>query len=362
MAYIISVGKGVPSHELQQNKIKELVKLIFPYNEKQLERLMPVYDNAMIDKRQLVVSEDWLKNPHTFEERNELYQKFAIKYSLQAIDHCLTNGIFLKSTIPYDAIDMIAFVSSTGIATPSIDAHLINERPFRADIARMPLWGLGCAGGATGLSRVFDWITAHPDKNALLVCCELCSLTFQKDDASKSNIIGTALFGDGVGAALLIGEHSPLRYNNKKTIPKIVKSSSHIEKDTLSVMGWDVTNNGLGVIFSKNIPSLVNSLWKYHLYSFLSDNQLSKEAVHSYIAHPGGKKVLDAMENVLDLSTNKLRHSYHVLKEHGNMSSATVIYVLEEWMKEDILENERSVLSSLGPGFSSELLLLEWGN
>lgn len=361
MAYIGSVGLGIPKYTLRQNEVKQLIRNIFSYNEKQLDRLMPVYDNAMIDQRQLVVDSDWFKQPHTFKERNDLYQKFAIEYSLTAMDDCLSNSDNLTDEISYEAVDMIAFVSSTGIATPSLDAHLINERPFRPDVARMPLWGLGCAGGATGLSRVFDWITANPTKIALLVCCELCSLTFQKDDASKSNLVGTALFGDGSSAALVMGEESPYRNYQKKTVPKMVKSSSHIEKDTLSVMGWDVTNNGLGVIFSKSIPNLVNTLWAEHIMNFLSETEIQKEAIHSYIAHPGGKKVLEAMENVLQLPSDKLLHSHQVLKEHGNMSSATVLYVLHEWMKNTIPVGEMSILSALGPGFSSELVLLEWG-
>ncbi|ASK63375.1 type III polyketide synthase [Virgibacillus phasianinus] len=361
MAFVGSVGLGIPKHELYQDEVKQLITNIFPYNEKQLARLMPVYDNALIEKRQLVVEASWFKESHTFKEKNDLYQKYAIDYSLEAMDRCLSNQTNLSDSIPYEAIDTIAFVSSTGIATPSLDAHLINERPFRNDVSRMPLWGLGCAGGASGLSRVFDWITAHPTKTALLVCCELCSLTFQREDSSKSNIVGTALFGDGASAALIIGEDSPYRRYQKKTMPKIVKTSSHIEKDTLSVMGWDVTNDGLGVIFSKSIPSLVNTLWKDHLTQFLSDNQIVKDSIHSYIAHPGGKKVLEAMENVLQLTDDKFRYSYQVLKDHGNVSSATVLYVLHEWMKETVPVQELSILSALGPGFSSELLLLEWG-
>ncbi|WP_430785624.1 type III polyketide synthase [Virgibacillus flavescens] len=360
MSYIASVGLGIPRHELLQSEVKQLIKHIFPYDEKQLERLMPVYDHARIDKRQLVVSKDWFKEEHTFKEKNDLYQKYAIEYSLDAIDSCLSNKTQLTEDVPYEAVDMIAFVSSTGIATPSLDAYIINERPFRSDVARMPLWGLGCAGGATGLARVNDWITAHPEKTALLICCELCSLTFQKDDSSKSNIIGTALFGDGVGATLLIGEKSPYLAHIKKTRPKIMNTSSHLERNTLSVMGWDVTNDGLGVIFSKSIPGLVHTLWKSHIYDFISKNKLSKEDVHSFIAHPGGKKVLDAMEEVLQVTGEKFLHSHKVLKEHGNMSSATVIYVLNEWMKEDVPVGEHSILSALGPGFSSELLLLEW--
>lgn len=362
MAYISSVGLGIPKYALEQSEVKQLIKNIFPYDERKLDRLMSVYDNAMIDQRQLVVNADWFKESHTFKERNDLYQKFAIEYSLTAMDDCLSNEVNLKKAVPYEAVDMIAFVSSTGIATPSLDAHLFNERPFRSDINRMPLWGLGCAGGAIGLSRVFDWITANPTKTAMLVCCELCSLTFQKDDASKSNIVGTALFGDGASAALIMGEKSPYLSYQRKKVPRMIKSSSHIERKTLSVMGWDVTNNGLGVIFSKSIPSLVNTLWKEHITEFLSEHKIQKESIHSFIVHPGGKKVLEAMEEVVDLPSDKFLYSHKVLRDHGNMSSATVLYVLHEWMKCDIPENKLSILSALGPGFSSELLLLEWTN
>ena len=349
MAYIASVGLGIPNHELPQNEVKQLIKHIFPYDEKRLERLLPVYDHARIDKRQLVVSKDWFKETHTFKEKNDLYQKFAIEYSIKAIDSCLSNNIHLTEDIPYEAVDMIAFVSSTGIATPSIDAHIINERPFRSDVARMPMWGLGCAGGATGLARVNDWISAHPEKTAILVCCELCSLTFQKDDSTKSNIIGTALFGDGVGATLLIGEKSPYLAQNKNTRPKIKGTSlSYLERNTLSVMGWEVTNDGLGVIFSKSIPGLVHTLWKSHITDFISGNKFLTEQIYSFISHPGGKKVLDAMEEVLQVSGDeKFLHSHQILREHGNMSSATVIYVLNEWMKENVAVGEHSILSAL---------------
>lgn len=360
MSYICSTGLGIPQHAIAQQQVKKLVENIFPYSKKEIERLLPVFDRAQINERQLVVDENWFKTKHTFEEKNNLYQDYALQYSLEAIDHCLTNRQLLEKHVPYEAIDMIIFVSSTGIATPSLDVHLMNSRPFRQDVARMPLWGLGCAGGAIGLARAFDWLTAHPDKNVLIVCCELCSLTFQKDDISKSNLIGTALFGDGVGAALLMGKSSPYLDYRLKTVPKITKSSSFTQKNSTSIMGWKVTDAGLEVIFSKSIPALVKTLWKDHVTSFLQNLELTEQQLHSLIAHPGGKKVLEAMENALSVSEIKLHHSYQVLAKHGNMSSATVFYVLHEWMKEDIAQKAKSLLCALGPGFSSELLLLEW--
>ncbi|MEW9674752.1 3-oxoacyl-[acyl-carrier-protein] synthase III C-terminal domain-containing protein [Lentibacillus sp. L22] len=360
MTYICSAGVGVPDYEMNQQEIKELVGGLFPYTEKQLERLLPVFDHAAIAKRQFVVPKDWFLHQHSFQEKNKLYQTLATRYALRAIDHCLTNRQFAKQDIPYQAIDMIIFVSSTGIATPSLDAHLMNERPFREDVERMPLWGLGCAGGAIGLSRAADFLTAHPKKTVLVIGAELCSLTFQKDDHKKSNLVGTALFSDGVGAVFLCGEQSKYCSNRTKILPRITRKGTFTKKDSLSIMGWDITNNGMEVIFSKSIPNLVKTLWKDHIESFLSGAGLEEQKIHSFIAHPGGKKVLQAMEETLHIPTEKLIHSYNVLRDHGNMSSGTVFYVLYEWMKEVFQGKEQSILSALGPGFSSELLLLEW--
>src|SRR5699024_10080225 len=180
---------------------------------------------------------DWFKTNHTFEEKNNLYHDFSVQYALEAIDNCLTNKQLLKQHDPYEAVDMIIFVSSTGIATPSLDVHLMNSRSFREDVARMVLRGLGCAGSEIGLANAFEWLTAYPDKTDLIICCELCSLTFQKDYISKRNLIGTSLFGDGIGAALLMGEASPYLCYRNKTVPKITKTSSFTQKNSTSIMG-----------------------------------------------------------------------------------------------------------------------------
>lgn len=362
MAYIASVGLGVPKYHLTQDEIKDIVQHVFSVNRRKLNKLLPVFDNAKVDKRQFVIDRKWIKQDYSFEETNQLYFTYAKQLSLKAIDNCLMDERFLNKSIPYEAIDMIVFVSSTGIVTPSLDAYLLNERPFREDIVRMPLWGLGCAGGASGLSRAFEWIQLHKNKTALVVCCELCSLTFQKSDMSTSNIVGTAIFGDGVGATLLVGSDSPYRnhLSNKKLMIK--NTSSFTKKESTSVMGWNVTNNGLEVIFSKRIPKLVNSIWKEHVLQFLNDEELQIKNLSSIIAHPGGRKVLEEMENTLQVERKLLAHSYDVLKNHGNMSSATVIYVLKNWMKMmgDVnTEQKLAILCALGPGFSSELLLLE---
>ncbi|WP_284140098.1 3-oxoacyl-[acyl-carrier-protein] synthase III C-terminal domain-containing protein [Virgibacillus sp. LDC-1] len=358
MAIISSVGLGIPEFNVSQSSIKTLVEQIFPYTKKEVERLLPVFDNASIHNRQFAVDTAWFMEEHSFQEKNDLYQQESLTYSLTAMDDCLESNQFHSENIPYEAVDMLIYVSSTGIATPSMDVRLMNERPFRADTKRMPLWGLGCAGGAIGLSRAFDWLSAHPEKTVMLVCCELCSLTFQKNDRSKSNLIGTALFGDGVGAVLLVGEKSPYRNKGIGTKGNIKKTSSFTKKNSESIMGWKITNHGFEVIFSKSIPSFVKTVWKDHVIDFLTEMQL--EEIDSFIAHPGGKKVLQAMEETLAIEQQKLIHSYNVLMNHGNMSSATVLYVLFEWMQDNMHPKKKSILSALGPGFSSELLLLEW--
>ncbi|SDL68052.1 type III polyketide synthase [Sediminibacillus halophilus] len=362
MSVIGSIGTSLPEFTMEQDEIKTLVEHIFPRPERELNRLLPVFENAAVEQRQFVVPKTWFSEQHSFVERNRIYQKEALRHSVSAIDACLNNGDFLDRSIPYQAIDSIVFVSSTGIATPSLDAFILNEREFREDVRRVPLWGLGCAGGASGLAHAHEWLTANPARVSLVVSVELCSLTFQKDDDRKSNFIGTALFGDGIAAALLIGEDSPYQTYRKTAAPRITNVDSRTKKASLDVMGWEIADHGFEVIFSKSIPQLVETFWKQHILSFLEAQNTNESDYAFYVAHPGGKKVLQSIEEVLQISDKKLFHSYDVLKRHGNMSSATVLYILQKWMQEAIDPGQRSLMSALGPGFSSELLELVWSS
>lgn len=360
MASIISIGTSEPPYELPQEEVKEFVRQVFPRPEKEIERLLPVFENAKVGKRQFIVSKEWFSKEHDFVERNKLYQEKAVEHSVEAIDHCLDNINFLEEKIPHQAIDAIFFVSSTGISTPSIDAYILNERDFKDNVTRVPIWGLGCAGGASGIARASEWLTIHPEATALVVCVELCSLTFQKNDNRKSNFIGTALFGDGISCAMLAGEKSPYMEKRKKPTPSVGKSDSRMKKTSLDVMGWNVVDNGFEVIFARSIPQLVQTFWKKHVTEFVSELGLEPNDFSFFAAHPGGQKVLQAFEEVLNVPSEKFKYSYQVLENHGNMSSATVLHVLQEWMKEERNVGEKSILSALGPGFSSELVSLEW--
>lgn len=363
MVYIGSVGLGVPPYSMKQEEVKQLVDDLFtPKVSKKIAKLRSVFDNALVSERQFVVHKDWFREPKSFKNVNEVYIENAIHLSIEAIDNCLHHPL-LKDNIPYDAIDLIVFISSSGISTPSIDAHIINKRPFREDIKRMPLWGLGCAGGAIGISRGYEWAKLHKDKNVLIVSSELCSITFQRNDTSTSNIVGTALFGDGVAATLLVGEKSKYKEllpNNKL---QIKNTSSFTKKNTLHIMGWNISDTGFEVIFSKKIPKLVKTLWKDHVLSLLKEENITKDDLNALIAHPGGRKVLEEMEQSLQIDRDLLRYSYEVLRDHGNMSSATVMYVLEKWLncsKNLSFKENKGILCALGPGFSSELISLEW--
>ncbi|HLS67072.1 MAG TPA: 3-oxoacyl-[acyl-carrier-protein] synthase III C-terminal domain-containing protein [Pseudogracilibacillus sp.] len=358
MVWIASVGIGQPTYEMTQKDVCALVERLFTLERKTGEKIRTIFENAKIEKRQFVVPKDWFLRDVSFEKKNERYKIAAIECSLRAIDDCLQNDLFLDGGIPYDGIDLIVYVSNTGITTPSLDAFILNERPFSPYVNRMPLWGLGCAGGAIGLSRAADWLRSHPTKTALVVCCELCSLTFQRGDRSLKNIVSTALFGDGAAATLLVGTDSPYKQKIVASNVQILRSSSFTKKNSTHIMGWNISEKGFDVIFSKRIPKLIRTVWKKHLDHFMEEINMSPHSIQTVLAHPGGRKVLEEMEQHLLDDENVLQHSYNILKQHGNMSSATIMYVLHNWLL-SANKNEHTCMCALGPGFSSEFMLLE---
>ncbi|KGX91933.1 naringenin-chalcone synthase [Pontibacillus halophilus JSM 076056 = DSM 19796] len=360
MAYVASVGVSIPPNEITQAEIKEFVRHIFPRSEREVERLLPVFENASVERRQFVVPKEWFEEDHGFMDRNLVYEKKSLEFALEAADACLTNTTFLTEPIHYDAIDVVIFVSSTGVATPTIDARMMNERAFRTDTKRIPIWGLGCAGGSSGMARAMDYVLAHPKENVLIVTVELCGLTFQKNDHRKSNFIGTALFGDGVAASLVMGEQSTYRNRIRNRVPVMKRASSRLMKDALDVMGWNVNDHGFEVVFSRSIPRLVETFWKDHVTEFTQEIGVHPSTFPFFVAHPGGTKVLEAYEAITGSSSDKFKYSYDVLRNHGNMSSSTVIHVLKSWMEEFPPSHSKSLLAALGPGFSSELVYLEW--
>ena len=349
MSKIISIGTADAKFKVSQSNVKQFVYQLFSNCKLEVDRLINVFDNSSIENRHFSVPFEWFSKEHSFSERNELFINNAICYSQEAIEECLQ-----KSGIPAESIDHIFFITTTGLATPSIDSILFNKFKFKSHIKRTPVWGLGCAGGAVGLSRAMDYTKAYPDKIALVVAIELCSLTFQKDDLSKSNLIATSLFSDGAAAALVIGENVP----NENRGVHLIDSFSTTFPDSLDVMGWEIIDNGFQVLFSKDIPSIVENLVKPNVMEFLKPHGISLKDIKYFIAHPGGYKVINAFEKSLSLPSESFVYSKTILREHGNMSSPSVLYVLNEFLEEQSYKpREYGVISALGPGFSSELLL-----
>lgn len=363
MPKIISVGESIPRFELSQDLTVEFANELFKDSFKDINRLLQVFENGKIKKRNFVNNLSWFEMNHSFEEKNNSYIDSAVTLGVEAIEKCLKRGEFLDHSIDYTDIDALFFVSSTGISTPSIDARIMNKLPFSQHLKRIPIWGLGCAGGAAGLSRAFEYCRAFPDAKVLVLCIELCSLTFQRNDLSKSNLIGTSLFADGIACACIVGDNVNIQEVTKlKKIPYILDTQSTLMRDSEDVMGWDVKNEGLYVVFSKDIPSIIESWLAPNVSTFLSKHDLYIEDINYFVAHPGGKKVLDAYKNSLGINEDMTRISNEVLSEHGNMSSATVLYVLKKFMlSEDVNKGGYGLAAALGPGFSSELLLLQWG-
>ncbi|CAH2715576.1 Alpha-pyrone synthesis polyketide synthase-like Pks11 [Neobacillus rhizosphaerae] len=361
MPTIMSIAEVIPPHEINQDQASEFARELFADSFKDIERLMKAFQNGQIKKRHFVKDIEWFHHNHSFAEKNDAYIDSAVRLGKEAVEKCLHNDNFLKKKIPYDDIDAIFFISTTGFATPSIEARIMNQLPFNPHTKRVPIWGLGCAGGAVGLSRAFEYCIAFPNAKVLVLSVELCSLTFQRNDLSKSNLIGTTLFADGVACVLVCGDSAVMSdFKKMETIPSIHATQSTLMPNSLDVMGWDMKDTGLNVVFSRDIPRIIENWLKPNVTGFLKQYNVGLEEIDCFIAHPGGKKVLDAYVTSLGIPSSMIDVALEVLKEFGNMSSATIFYVLKRYMEMNIPTGSLGLCTALGPGFSSELLLLRW--
>ena len=361
MPKIISVGTFDPPHVLDQSAASTIVRERFSTGFANIERMMSVFDNSQITKRHFSVPLDWFLTNHSLQERNDLYIKLATDFGIEAVQACLQSEQFLQQPVAEKEIDAIFFMSTTGMATPSIEARIMNRLPFSPHTKRIPVWGLGCAGGAGGIARANEYCTAFPKAKVLVIALELCSLTFQHDDFSKSNLVGAALFADGVACVLVVGDEVNHRAMSKQlTSPRVRAHQTTLLPDSERVMGWDIKDRGLYVIFSRDIPDVIRGWLKQNVEEFLSQQNLEGRPIPHFIAHPGGRKVLEAYQDALGLSEDDTAVAREVLRTHGNMSSPSILYVLKEFMQKAIPANDLGLMTSLGPGFSSELLLVEW--
>ena len=342
---ILAVATAVPPHALDQHAVAAQARAMFPARGSEIDRLMPVFENSGIHRRYSCVPLDWYLTPTGWKAKNDLYLENAVTLIEDAAQRCLD-----AAGVAPDAVDTIVAVSTSGLATPSLDARLMDRMGFRRDVQRLPIFGLGCAGGVLGLARAGAMARAAPGSRVLLLVVELCGITFRAGDHSKSNIIAAALFGDGAAAVLLTCDAVEER-------PEIEAWGEVTWPDSLDVMGWHVEDDGLGVLFSKDIPSIVRERFGREAAAFLAARGLSFDDLDGTICHPGGAKVVEALEAVLGQAPGSMAEARSVLREYGNMSAATVLFVLERVLSK--APRGRYLMSSLGPGFTAGFLLMQ---
>jgi alkylresorcinol/alkylpyrone synthase len=345
MVFVQSTGTAFPDNFIDQSFIKEFAKELFHGSNLDVDRLLPVFENAKISKRPILKEVDWYRKEKTFKEINEEFLIQALKLSSLACENALKNA-----KLSVEDIDGLVVVSSSGFVTPSLDARLIDVMGFRETCIRLPITGMGCAGGVVGLNRAKDLALMNPDLNILFVAVETNSLTFRPKDKRKSNLIALSLFSDGAAACIL-----STRPKNK-TI-RLKSGFSYKWKNSLDVMGWDVETDGLQVVFDKSIPVLIQEKFHDVFELFLQKTKLEKNDIIHYLFHPGGKKVLEAFSKCLDIDNSFFKYSYTILENYGNLSSPTVLVVLDRFLEQGKFgDDEVGILSAMGPGFSSEFL------
>lgn len=348
-AHVLGVGKANPPDTLAQEDARSFAQAMFGDAIEDLDRLLPIFANTRIKTRTIAQPLSWFYENHTFVESNRIYEQVAMKLSIEAASQALTaSGIDAKD------IGAVVMVSSTGLATPSLDVGVIQELGLSPQVARIPIWGLGCAGGVSGLARASELARLQPDKAVLLIAVELCTLTFQKGDLSKANLVAVSLFGDGAAALVLQAKAT------EKPSPRILSSHSTLFPETEYVMGWDLRETGLQVRFDKSIPHLVLEHLERLLSEACEDWQVSPQEIEHFVVHPGGARVLDAYAASLKLPVARIQHGYDVLRDYGNMSSPTVFYVLDQFLQQTPATEQYGVMLAWGPGFSAEQLLFQW--
>jgi alkylresorcinol/alkylpyrone synthase len=308
-----------------------------------------------VDHRNLALPLSRYPTMSGFTEANDAYIEVATEWGAQALTAALTDA-----HVAPDEVDAIVMVSSTGVAVPTIDARVATRVGLRPDVKRIPLFGLGCVAGAAGMARVHDYLRGFPGHVVALVSVELCSLTLQHDDTSIPALIGVCLFGDGAASVIACGANRTPAHPAVESGPTVLATRSRLIPDTVDVMGWNVGSGGFGLVLSKDVPKMADDHLRDEVEQFLADHDLSVDDVSTWICHPGGPRVIEAVERAVGMPSEALVHSWDSMREHGNISSASVLDVLGRTLAAPPGRGSLGVMLAMGPGFSFELLLLSW--
>jgi alkylresorcinol/alkylpyrone synthase len=340
---LLSLATAVPPHVIEQSEAKATARRAFG-RKALFDRLSGVFDNAAIARRHTVAPLEWYEQPHGWADRNAVY----LAASEQLFEEAAIKAIAEAGLTPRD-IDGVVTVSTTGIATPSLEARVGPRLGLRPDARRVPVFGLGCAGGVNGLALASRLASSEPGSNWLFVTIETCSISIRLDSDQPAAVVATALFGDGAAAAVVTsGEHS---------LARIVASGERLWPDTQRIMGWDVEDPGLSVVFDRAIPPFIAANLADAVDEMCAGMGISRADISRLCCHPGGVKVIDAIETALDLNQGELNLEREVLRDYGNMSAPTVLFVLDRLLKQGL--PERVLMTAFGPGFTCAGLLLE---
>ena len=341
---LLSLATAVPPHVVEQSEAKARAREAFGGNKALFDRLAGVFDNAGIARRHIVAPQDWYMHGHGWHDRNAVYLEAAEQLFIDAATAAIE-----KAGLKPDEIDGVVTVSTTGIATPSLDARAFTKVGFRPDVRRVPVFGLGCAGGVNGLALASRLALADPGSLWLFVTIETCSISIRLDSDDPAAVVATALFGDGAAAAVVTsGLHS---------LARITGSAEKLWPDTLRIMGWDVDDPGLSVVFDRAIPPFIEENLAEAVDEMCAKLGIGRDEIDRFCCHPGGVKVIDAIESALHFNQGELNLEREVLRDYGNMSAPTVLFVLERLIERGL--PDKVMMAAFGPGFTCAGMLLE---
>jgi len=346
---ITAVAKQLPKYTRSTRDILPFVKVWMSGQEKRFQRkVLKLFENAGVDQRYSIMDAAEVFSNTSFEDKNDIYAREAIKLAESALLKSLE-----KAGLHPQDIDFIITVSCTGIMIPSLDAYLINRLKMKQDIVRLPVTEMGCVAGVSGIIYAKNFLKANPNKRAVVIAVESPTATFQLEDYSMVNIVSAAIFGDGAASVVLSS------YEDEKGAEIIDEAMYHFY-NAAHLMGFKLRNTGLEMILDKAVPETIAEHFPQIITPFLAQNTMTIEDVDHLIFHPGGKKIVQTVEELFGVLGKNIDDTKEVLKLYGNMSSATVLYVLERFMDRTISEGDIGLMLSFGPGFSAQRILLKW--
>lgn len=346
---IVAVAKELPEYSRETKKVIPLVETWLSDQEERFRRkVIKIFEGAAVERRYSIMDPADVFTITSFEDKNRIYNREVKILGKKVLENALE-----KAQWEADSLDYIITVSCTGIMIPSLDAYLINELELRQDIMRLPVTEMGCAAGISGIIYARSFLKANPGKRVAVIAVESPTATFQLEDFSMANMVSAAIFGDGAACALLSSEENT-------TGPVILGNDMYHFFDTTHLMGFDLTNDGLKMILDPEVPKAIASNFSKIIYPFLKKNGSSIEKVEHFIFHPGGKKIVQTVEDLFGNLGKNISETKEVLRLYGNMSSVTILYVLERFLDKPVPKGEQGLMLSFGPGFSAQQILLQW--